>query len=284
MEKFGAKLLFNTLVSKLQNNYLYDEARSIAMIYFEDVLLINKIDIVNNNEISIDINTFDNHLSKLLQYYPIQYLAQKAYFMDSFFIVNQHTLIPRQETEELVLLISNYYENSKNINVLDIGTGSGCIPISLKKRHPSWKLFGLDISKEALEIAHFNSLNLKSDVTFYDFDILDNKKLKSNHLFDCVVSNPPYILEQEKKEMHDNVLKYEPHSALFVKNEEPLIFYKKILEFNKKYLINDGLVFFEINPLKTTEIEHLLNQYHYSDIKIIKDFNNKCRFAVGKKQ
>lgn len=284
METINAKNLYEEGVIILSKNINKEEAKSILKIYFEDVLQITYLDIISNKKVIIDINKYEKDIEKLLNNYPVQYLAEKAFFLHSFFKVNKHTLIPRPETEELVLLVCKTLNKEKNNYIIDIGTGSGCIAISLKQIHPNWQLTGVDISEEALNIATYNSNNLKIKVEFKKNDILKFNTENYNFIYDCVVSNPPYILQKEKNEMLPNVLDYEPHSALFVEDKNPLIFYEKILEFNQKYLKTDGYVFFEINPMQSVEIEKLLHKFQYSNIKIVLDYNNKSRFAIAKKQ
>lgn len=284
-EKYNAKLLFNLIVSKIELIYSKNEASQITKIYFEDALSIKQAQYLENDIwIELDKIKLENDIKLLENHCPIQYVCQKAYFLNNFFKVNNHTLIPRPETEELVILIDKYFKNNINLSVLDIGTGSGCIPISLKKMNPNWDISGLDISKEALKIANENANILDVNVTFFEYNILKNYTLNITKKFDIIVSNPPYVLNSEILKMNKNVLDYEPHNALFVSDENSLLFYENILKFNKKYLNPNGYVFFEINPLKSNKIKEMLELFHYSDVEMVKDFNNKIRFAKAKKQ
>ena len=167
--------------------------------------------------------------------------------------------------------------DNRQQSILDIGTGSGCIAISLAKQIPNSKVFALDISEKSLEVAKGNAINNDADVTFIHDDILSLKN-KIDTKFDIIVSNPPYVRELEKAEMRDNVLKWEPHNALFVSNNDPLIFYRKILEFAKTHLKENGEVWFEINEYLGKEMTDLCNEIGFSQVKVFNDFRGKERF------
>lgn len=276
----NAKILFKLVFDKLKTIYDKNEAMAIAKIYFNDSWGVSYAQIISEQTIFYDESKLNHDLQRLENQEPIQYIIGKSKFLDSDFFVNKHTLIPRPETEELVLKISNDLKNINKIKLLDIGTGSGCIPISLKLLHPNWKISALDISFEALKIAKKNSENNKVEIDFFQYDILKNN-FEINTTFNCIVSNPPYVLESEKSEMNKNVLEFEPHEALFVPNSNALIFYRAILEFSNKHLEKNGSLYFEINPLMSTEIKILFNEFNYSNIESIQDFNNKTRFVKG---
>ena len=214
----------------------------------------------------------------LLQHKPLEYIIQRSNFYELEFFVNEHVLIPRPETEELVDLIwktSAKYKNKPAI--LDIGTGSGCIAITLNKLIDA-KTYALDISNLALDVARTNAKNLNADVTFVPMDFLDETQWKSLNLkFDIIISNPPYIRELEKSLMNENVLNFEPHKALFVRDKNPLIFYKKILDFSLEYLNSKGAIFVEINEFLGNETADIFRS-NYSNVNIIKDLNGKDRF------
>ncbi len=214
-------------------------------------------------------------LSRLKLNEPIQHIIGKSHFMDMDFIVNKTVLIPRPETEELVRWVLNEskFERNRELRVLDIGTGSGCIAISLAKNLPSAQIVALDISSSALEVAKENALLNEVDITFLKADILKLKTLEEK--FDIIVSNPPYVRELEKNEMHKNVLDHEPGSALFVSNENPLLFYRIITEFALNNLKEGGRLFFEINQYLAKGTEQLLKDQNFSEIEVRKDmFNN----------
>lgn len=210
---------------------------------------------------------------------PIQYIMEKGPFYGREFIVSSATLIPRNETEELVHMIIK--KNPKaGLRILDIGTGTGCIPISLALEMNNPDVFAIDISEEALEIAKKNRDILNANVTFFICDILTQTPDISE--VDILVSNPPYIPEQEKTQMHRNVLDFEPGLALFVRNEDPLIFYRVIAEKGKKLLKSGGKLYFEINEKYGKDVSELMQNFGYSEVQILKDLNEKDRIAVGR--
>lgn len=202
---------------------------------------------------------------------PIDYILGFTYFYGLKIGVNSNTLIPRPETEELVELIINENKSKENLRILDIGTGSGCIALSLKKNLPTSQITALDISIEAIEKAKQNAVNLNLEIDFKLVDILDMSQWNKLKEYDIIVSNPPYISLEEKNEMSNSVLEFEPHLALFV-DQNPLIFYKKILEFATTHLFKKGIIYFETSQL--TQLEEYPN-FH---IKKIKDLSENWRF------
>lgn len=268
------------MLSKLETIYDKNEALAVAKIYFNDNLGISYSQILIDSDIFYDEKILEKDTQRLINQEPIQYITTKSSFLDFIFEVNNHTLIPRPETEEFVIKISKDLKNSNKIKLLDIGTGSGCIPISLKKMNPNWQISALDISTEALKIAIKNAHTYQAEIDFFQYDIL---KFDTNisQKFNCIVSNPPYVLDSEKIEMQKNVLDYEPHLALFVPDSKALLFYKAILVFANLYLEKNGSIYFEINPLKSVEMTQLLAEFNYSNIECVKDFNNKTRFVTG---
>ncbi len=204
----------------------------------------------------------ENYTQQLLGGKPIQYILGKAWFMGNELMVNEHVLIPRPETEELVEWIISYASiMNKPLSILDIGTGSGCIPIALKLALPNCTLTGLDISKDALAVAEINANNLKATVEWIEQDILNTAALDTS--YDIIVSNPPYIPLREKKDMQVQVLNFEPSIALFVSNEDPLIYYKAIAKIGKQNLSKNGQLFFEIHYDKGKAILALLDELNY---------------------
>ncbi len=204
----------------------------------------------------------ENYTQQLLGGKPIQYILGKAWFMGNELMVNEHVLIPRPETEELVEWIISYARiMNKPLSILDIGTGSGCIPIALKLALPNCTLTGLDISKDALAVAEINANNLKATVEWIEQDILNTAALDTS--YDIIVSNPPYIPLREKKDMQVQVLNFEPSIALFVSNEDPLIYYKAIAKIGKQNLSKNGQLFFEIHYDKGKAILALLDELNY---------------------
>ncbi|WP_304137617.1 peptide chain release factor N(5)-glutamine methyltransferase [Mesonia mobilis] len=237
---------------------------------------------------STQLQQFEKALQRLLQQEPIQYILGDTEFFGYPFQVNQHTLIPRPETEELVAWIiedvkNKNQENSQhkplnsNITILDIGTGSGCIPISLAKELPQAKVSSIDVSEEALQVARRNSTLNKVAVNFIQQDILKAECLPEK--YDVIVSNPPYVRELEKEQMHQNVLDFEPELALFVENDDPLIFYRKIAKLAKNALTENGKLYFEINEYLPEEMVSLLEEIGYQNIELKKDIFGKFRMC-----
>lgn len=271
--------------SELSTLYPQTEIQSFLYIIFEHLLKYSKIDIhtrqneVLSNEIDEKIR---NCLDDLKKYRPIQHIIGETEFYELIFSVNESTLVPRPETEELVdLIIKENTEN--NLKILDIGTGSGCIAITLAKNISQSNVYAYDISAKALEIAKKNAIRNNVMVDFSEFDILKNYKLKVLD-FDIIVSNPPYVTEKEKTQILANVLDYEPHSALFVSNENPLIFYERIADFALINLKSKGKLYFEINEQFGLETKQLLEKKDFINTRIIQDINRKDRFVVGEKR
>ncbi|MEM8765738.1 MAG: peptide chain release factor N(5)-glutamine methyltransferase [Bacteroidota bacterium] len=222
-------------------------------------------------------------LSVLKQEIPIQYILGETYFMDLKFRVNQHVLIPRPETEELVHWIRDDIGNQKNLKILDIGTGSGCIAVALAKYLQQAEVHALDISKEALQVAKQNAMANQTGVTFHQHDILDSN-LKLELELDIIASNPPYVREQEKKEMKNNVKQFEPDGALFVPDDNPLVFYEAIAQFAKTNLKNGGHLYLEINQYLGPETQALLEAHNFLEIEMRKDIFGNDRMLKAQKR
>jgi release factor glutamine methyltransferase len=220
--------------------------------------------IVNvNTELTKEQQTqIEQYAEQLLSGKPIQYILAKAWFMGNEIMVNEHVLIPRPETEELVEWIISYASiMNKPLSILDLGTGSGCIPIALKLALPNCTLTGLDISKDALAVAQMNAKNLNVSIDWMEEDILNTAALDTS--YDIMVSNPPYIPLREKKDMQEQVLNFEPSIALFVSNEDPLIYYRAIAKIGKQNLSKNGQLFFEIHYDQGKAILALLDELNY---------------------
>ena len=219
---------------------------------------------------------------------PIQYILKEAYFYDLAFNVSNAVLIPRPETEELVDLIIKQQQqkisNNQILNILDIGTGSGCIPITLKKHLPQAKVFGIDISEQALEIAKSNAIKNNVEVDFLKLDILSPFNI-FHFPFSIIVSNPPYVLNSEAKQMDARVLEHEPHLALFVEDNDPIIFYKRIINLCDKYLAEQGWLFFELNPMYAIDVKNYANASKiFNFTEILNDMSGKQRFLKAQKK
>ena len=254
------------------NNFSRREVASFAYLSIEKILGHSKSDCIihSSQELTNDnIISFENIISDLKQNIPIQYILGEAHFYDLKFKVNSSTLIPRGETEELVqyILLHDF------ISVLEIGTGSGCIAVSIAKNSNS-KITAIDNSLEALEIAKSNAILNSVEINFELSDVFNFSDTKK---YDLIVSNPPYVLESEKKIMDKNVLDYEPHNALFVADNDPLVYYKEIAKIATNNLNKNGLLFFEINEKYSKQIIELLSNLNFVDIELKKDINGRDR-------
>lgn len=214
-------------------------------------------------------------LRTLLTGKPVQYVLGEAWFDGMLLQVNEHVLIPRPETEELVHWVAESAPVAPAI--LDIGTGSGCIPLALQKRLPEAMITGLDISVEALALAKENATCQRLPVRFLKADILDKATWTDLPGYDLIISNPPYIAQREKKDMHDRVLDYEPHLALFVPDDDPLLFYRQIARFTNRHLYPGGALYLEINEALSADTVRLLEQEGFKEIVLRKDLQGKDR-------
>lgn len=254
------------------NNFSRREVTSFAYLSIEKILGYSKSDCIihSNHELTNDnIISFENIINDIKQNIPIQYILGEAHFYDLKFKVNSSTLIPRGETEELVqyILLHDF------ISVLEIGTGSGCIAVSIAKNSNA-NITAIDNSLEALEIAKSNAILNSVEINFELSDVFNFSDTKK---YDLIVSNPPYVLESEKKLMNKNVLDYEPHNALFVSDNDPLIYYKEIAKIATNNLNKNGLLFFEINEKYSKQIIELLSNLNFVDIELKKDINGRDR-------
>ncbi len=213
---------------------------------------------------------------------PVQYILGKAHFCGLGFLVDENVLIPRPETEELVYWVLKEVQKRsfrEGLRILDIGTGSGCIAISLAKNLPNAKVYALDISKKALRLAEQNAVDNGVDIVFLEADILSVEGIKDE--YDVIVSNPPYVRELEKLEMKNNVVAHEPGLALYVSDDDPLIFYKKIALFALSHLKKNGILFFEINQYLGEEMKQLLEANNFSEIELRRDIFGNDRMLKG---
>lgn len=264
--------------------HLYDERESKTLYYrvLEEILDCDTTALLlHGDERMTDekLSDYQKIVEKLSSGIPIQHIFGYTIFHNNQFFVNSDVLTPRPETEELINWILETSTNYKNL--LDIGTGSGCIAISLKKELVSTSIFAVDVSEKALETAKRNNLFNKTNVQFILDNILSPKV--SYPQFSCIVSNPPYIRISEKQEMHTNVLEHDPHLALFVADDDPLIFYREIAYFGQSHLEENGFLFFEINECLADETIQLLSVNHYIDITLKQDINGKNRMIRCRK-
>ncbi len=279
------KQLISVVANQLTSLYDAEEANAIAtelVLFFSGCsraeLLLNKEEM--KSEV---LEKVQAAIPRLLAHEPLQYVIGEAWFYGLPFKVNPHVLIPRPETEELVEKIINKITSHKSqITILDIGTGSGCIPITLKKHLPQAQVYGLDISQEALEVANHNALLNKVEVNFVKGDILNSQlSLLTSSSFDIIVSNPPYITDAEKPEMGMHVLDFEPHTALFVTDGNPLQFYEAIAVFASKRLKKEGLLFVEINKLYGHEVKYTFEVHGFKQVEIHADMHGNERMVTG---
>lgn len=257
--------------------YDQEEARNFFYLILQDLKGLSKVDVALNPEIELtkeEKNKFEDYIKKLKNNEPIQYLIGTTEFYGLTFNVNPNVLIPRPETEELVNWIISENQNKHRLSILDIGTGSGCIAISLAK-HLKAEVTAFDISDKALITAQTNADKNETFVHFIEFDILND--LWEGDLFDCIVSNPPYVKETEKAQMKANVLEHEPSLALFVPDQNALMFYEKIADFAKLNLSQNGQLFFEINQYHGAEVMAMLKVKGFKNIQLKKDIYENDR-------
>lgn len=273
-------------IKELSSFYDAYEAESFFYLILEDKHKLRQIDLALNHELTFseeDFVVWDSLLAELKKEVPIQYLLGKTHFYGLEFEVNENVLIPRPETEELVEWIINEHskmDRTKKIKILDIGTGSGCIAISLAKNIPNAEVYAIDVSKKAIETAKKNAANNKVELNFILQDILETEALKCN--FDIIVSNPPYVRNLEKEEIKKNVLDYEPHLALFVEDNDALVFYRKIAELAQENLLENGQLYFEINQYLGEETKDLLEKMNFKNIELRRDIYDNDRMISCK--
>ncbi len=269
---------------ELTGLYPENEIAGFSRIIIEDVCGWNySAQILKREELipDSDFKKVKSIVDRLKKYEPIQYILGQTIFYGLKIKVNPSVLIPRPETEELVdwILKSSLPENCK---ILDIGTGSGCIALALKKNLPNSKILAIDVSEEALKTAKNNAAENDLEVNFYEADIINPDKIKLDR-FDIIVSNPPYVREIEKNKMNNNVLHFEPELALFVSDDDPLIFYRSIVRFAGSHLKDNGRLFFEINEELGNEMITLLQKYGFYNIEIRNDIHGKNRMLCCQK-
>lgn len=271
------------MLSRLSKKYGNGEAKAMINLIFHAFKGWNPTQIIINGNLRVspDLQAkIESVLKRLEKDEPLQYILGEARFYGIDFTVSPAVLIPRQETEELVDLIVR--ENpKKDLRVLDIGTGSGAIAIALARFLDFPKVTALDISHDALEIARLNSKKHKADIAFLEEDIF--RFIPEKNSFDIIVSNPPYIAEKEKAEMADNVLSYEPHLALFVPDNQPLVYYSRIAEIAAIGLVPEGKLYLEINPLYASELITLFEHERFGNLKVVKDISGRDRFLIASK-
>lgn len=274
----------NLFAKQLSSIYDFGEVESFFFIILENKHQLKRIDLALNINLEfseIEIKTWNEILEKLKQQIPLQYILGTTSFYDLEFEVNNDVLIPRPETEELVAWILSNIEITKSANklkILDIGTGSGCIAISLAKNISNSEVFAIDVSEKALAVAQKNASTNEVKVIFIEENILNTESL--HQTFDVIVSNPPYVRNLEKQEIHKNVLDYEPHLALFVEDDDALLFYRKIAHLAQKNLSENGQLYFEINQYLGKQMIELLQEKGFKNIELKKDIYGNDRMIL----
>jgi len=282
----NSKALLHYLVSNIQLKESRSEIESIAYTVLAHFFQISRTKVLSESPLNWSNEQqalIDHIIQRINTSEPVQYITGVSNFYGRDFKVNPHVLIPRPETEEIIIQVLDFLKTQpiqSEIKILDVGTGSGCIPITLALEVPNANVFATDISKAALTVARENAHQHRAPITFYLHDILGIEPLPFSE-FDVFVSNPPYITESEKLNMQANVLNYEPHQALFVPDDNALVFYKQIASLGNKMIRSGGLLIFEINERYGEAVAALLNSSGYIGVEIIKDLSQKQRMVKG---
>lgn len=274
---------YNDFVERLSAIYSKREASNIAELVFEHITGINRLRRITDKTLELTGNAsdkVDEALTQLLQHKPVQYILKETWFYRKKFFVNEAVLIPRPETEELVDFVVNDQYDKGEFSILDIGTGSGCIAVALKSKLDKATVTAIDVSDKALKVAKRNALSNNTVIQFDETDILNKSNWDNFNSFDVIISNPPYIPSSDKKEMADNVLKYEPHIALFAPGDDPLIFYKAIAAFAAKHLNITGKTYVETHEAFAEEVKKIFSEY-FAEVKIHKDMMGKDRMVTA---
>ncbi len=275
----------STLKEKLGALYDLQELRTLGEMIIEHLTQMGRTQqlLARHEVLSEEVHSRASAIiDRLALHEPIAYIIGETYFHGLPFRVNEHVLIPRPETSELIELILSEHAQTHThpLQVLDIGTGSGCIPITLKHKCPAWQVSAIDISEGALQVAHENARRNNTEVSFRQCDILQCEGT-GRATWDIIVSNPPYICDAEKADMQPNVLDYEPHTALFVPDNDPLLFYEAIAEYAKKELKKGGMLFFEINRAYGKETLLMIQNKGFNKVTLVQDISKNDRFIVA---
>lgn len=270
------------------------EAENLFKFALEDYFKKRYFDIKDYSLNDDEIEELNYIYEKISNHYPIQYIFNSAHFYGSDFYVDENVLIPRPETEELVHLILSENKQER-LSVLDIGTGSGCIAVSLKKHRNEWNIFAIDNSENALEVAKVNALKNHTEIEFFNHDILQSTAFSVDArlymetedapplMLDIIVSNPPYIPLKEKEKMSVSTVQFEPHTALFTDDANPLLFYDKIADFATEHLTKHGKLYFELNEFNAESVNDLLHLKGFHSIAIHKDLAGKDRMLLAQR-
>ena len=282
----------NIVLPLLQESFDEREADNLFKYTLEDYYKKRFFDVKDYDLSDDEMEELNFIYEKISNHYPIQYIFNKAPFYGLELYVDENVLIPRPETEELVDWIIKE-NNDPLLTVLDIGTGSGCIPIALKKYKPDWVVFAIDISENALEVAKVNALKYEVDIEFFPGDILETTHLSVDRklymetpdteplMLDIIVSNPPYIPQEEREVMSESAIRFEPHLALFVYDVNPLVFYDKIADFALEHLKKDGKLYLELNEFNAGQVMDLLTKRGFHPVVLKQDFSGKNRMICA---
>lgn len=283
MQKINSKTLFNDLYNRI-TVYEAEESKEVAALVLEKYLGLKKTDLLINQpvEVSEDLSReLDQVIIRINHSEPVQYILNEQWFRNRRFEVNRHVLIPRPETEELIDHAINYAKDLPGAKkILDIGTGSGCIAVSLALEIENAEVTALDISETALEVAKKNALNNQAEIRFLNIDVLDPASFPEEK-YDIIASNPPYVKENEKGEMRRNVLDFEPGLALFVKDDDALLFYRRIADLGQSHLTAQGFIIVEINSYLGKETSEMFREKGFGKVTLIKDFFERDRFIIA---
>ena len=286
---------YQRLLFQLYGIYDNREAANISDIVMENITGWKKIDRILNKQVPLvpaALQLLEKYTIELLSHKPVQYVLNEAWFYGLKFFVNEHVLIPRPETEELVEWIvkdASYYEagdksaGKNSPTILDIGTGSGCIPVTLKKQLPGITMFACDISKDALEVCQKNAMIHQTDIGLLQLNFLDASQWDPIPSLDIIVSNPPYIPLAESKAMRPNVVQYEPHLALFVEDTDPMIFYRSIAEFAIEKMNPGGTIYAELHEELAPDVSNIFLKNGFANVEIKKDMQAKDRMIRVKR-
>ena len=285
------KEAYHQLQQSIQPLYENREASNIADLIMEDITGWDRSRRVIHHDALLSepqLERYTHCKEELLHGRPTQYVLGHAWFCGMRLQVDEHVLIPRPETEELVMEVKKMYADISTdrdhlFKMVDIGTGSGCIAIALKKYFPDWDVWAVDKYNGALAIAKKNAVLLDTEVRFVASDILKEAKTDLLPAFDLIISNPPYIPTADRSAMDDRVLDHEPHAALFVTDNDPLQFYKAIIAFSEQHLLRGGMLFFETHELYAQEVAALLEANGFEHIVVKKDFQEKERMVMGRR-
>ena len=276
------------IIDKLSVIYEKSEARAIQRYLFTSLSSKSLVELLVSSNEQADAEFEEKVISllpSLLEHVPVQYVTGMAWFCDLKLEVTPDVLIPRPETEQLVYLILEDLKNETELSILDIGTGSGAIAVSVAFNKKDAHVTAIDISDKALDIARLNASKYNLEIDFMQINILeqDDYRVFNGKEFDVIISNPPYVKKSEVMYMDKNVLNYEPHQALFVNDDDPLIFYRKILEFSRLHLVQNGYLYLEINEVEGDNLKELISSFDYNSCEVFNDFNDKARFIRARK-